>query len=434
MTDTSPIEMAALGGILHPDTVHEVLSRVSPEHFTDFRREVYEILTKMARTGYPITEQTVVIALQQREMTEEVAIEWVQAMRAKAPANAHTAKFVVDSLGKARISRLTHELGQALHKGSSQPTSAILAQISAFQRAVTQLDDSRPMSFEDTFRLLATSRDQVRYLTPGMGPLDRAMKFFPGELTYIGADSGGGKSSWLVNALWNIAAVGHKVGMISVEMNRKQLAARFGGKLAGLDTLRVKEGTLSDVEREIMLKSVDRLKAVIDRVVSIEPYKFDADLVKPTLDRWRDEHGVEILGIDYVQRLKVNAPRVRSETDKVAYASEALAEAAKASGVPIVALSQLRRREGKEVEMNDFKHSAQLEHDAHVMASITPVHESDDGVDRPVWFKILKQRDGPKIEDQLDYHLPTQVFTHNGVTNNGWAKKEKKEKRDLAPF
>lgn len=428
--NTASIELSVLGAMFDPSMAYDVFCTATEEHFGEKpHRQMYLAAMGLNKKGYPVTPEAVAVALQvDHEFEEDKAWEWVSTVTQKAPPESRNLRYILDGLGKARINALTADLGQALIRGSSEPLERTLAKIAAFQRSLTSLDENRARTYEQAFRELATATDRVPYLTPGMGLLDRAVKFYPGSVNFIGANSGGGKTSWLLNALWNMAAAGHHVGIISIEMTRPQIASRLSGLLSGLNTMRVKDHDLQEGERRIMMESVDHRQGTISRLHGIEPAQYAADLVKPTIDRWINEFDIKAVGVDYVQRMKADHKSIRNETDRVSYVSSALTEAAKSTNIPIIALSQLRRREGEGAAMNDFKHSGQLEHDGQFMATIIPVDGQLPGSDtRRVWFKVVKQRDGVHIEDQLDYHLPTQVFRHNGVMNDGFAPPSEKK-------
>lgn len=434
--NTAPIELSVLGALFDPAMAYEVLCSATEEHFGEKPyRHIYLAAVGLNKKGHPVTPEAVAVALQvEHQYEEDKAWEWVSTVTQKAPPESRNLRYILEGLGKARINVLTADLGQSLTRGSSEPLERTLAKITAFQRALTSLDENRAHTYELALSRLATVTERVPFMTPGMGVLDRAVKFYPGSVNFIGANSGGGKTSWLLNALWNMAAAGHHVGLISIEMTEPQIASRLSGLLSGLNTMRVKDGDLQDAERRALLEAVDHRRGTISRLHGIEPVQYAADLVKPTIDRWVNEFGVKAVGVDYVQRMKAEHKNIRNETDRVSYVSSALTEAAKATNVPIIALSQLRRRDGESAAMNDFKHSGQLEHDGQFMATIVPVDGQLPGSDvRKVWFKVVKQRDGIHIEDQLDYHLPTQTFQHNGITNDGFAPAPEKKSKST-PF
>ena len=66
-------------------------------------------------------------------------------------------------------------------------------------------------------------------LASGVGSLDKVTTGFRnGELTYVGALPGRGKTSFMLQAMYNAAANGIGVGCISLEMRGRQLVRRLG--------------------------------------------------------------------------------------------------------------------------------------------------------------------------------------------------------------
>jgi replicative DNA helicase len=121
--------------------------------------------------------------------------------------------------------------------------------------------------------------------------------------------------------------------------------------------------------------------------------------------------GAQIIFVDYLQR--VRAPG-KTDFDRVTAVSEALCELAKATQVPVVALSQLRRAERRdstaEPSLDDLRQSGQIEQDAHAVfllhrpRGVHPaggVSSGSGGSEAKSYFTgedkiiIAKQRSGP---------------------------------------
>ena len=118
--------------------------------------------------------------------------------------------------------------------------------------------------------------------------------------------------------------------------------------------------------------------------------------------------GAQIIFVDYLQR--VRAPG-KTDFDRVTAVSEALCELAKATQVPVVALSQLRRAERRdstsEPSLEDLRQSGQIEQDAHAVfllhrpRGVQPAGAWRSGGEAKSYFTgedkiiIAKQRSGP---------------------------------------
>lgn len=361
--------------------------------------------------GYTVSAEALSIALQvDHGYAKDVAEGWVGSAVTQA-ASPDTLPFILKSLGVSRVRSLTGELADGLDRSRKTISlDDVLGRISAFQREVASMEHNRAETYESAIRGLA-NMDKVKYFTPGMPPLDKVFQIDEGTVCYIGGRSASGKTAFGLQLIYNIALAGHKCGVIEIEMRRRPLAARLNGISSRVDTRKAMKGETAQVERDYMISCLDQNIETIRRIRGIEPSSFHADMIKPTIERWRDEWGCEIILLDYIQLLHAKGS---DDTSIVKNASRAVTEAAKSTGIPIIGLSQARRSEGA-VTMQDFKQSAQLEHDADTMVVLNAVDGYVAGdEERKVYCELVKSRNGMTAKDILIYHLPSQTFRHSG--------------------
>src|SRR5690606_1171546 len=203
---------------------------------------------------------------------------------------------------------------------------------------------------------------------------DDKLRIRPGSITYIGADSGTGKSSLMVNMAINIARKGHHVAIASIEMTNEELAVRAGGILGGVDTERLEDSLLSPTEMEHMQFVVEQNKEIMKRVHLIDPATLDVDAVPSLVNEAVIRFGVVAFFLAEVPKCQAKGPTIITKTDRVAYISEVLTATAKSTQVPIIALAQLSRDasvsagSGKKKGMHNLRDTSQLENDAHLVA------------------------------------------------------------------
>lgn len=411
-SEPTPMELSAIGAMLHPSTRSEAVFAAPETLFaSDVTVAMIQAIKSLYGQGYTVTPEALSVALHiEHGYPTDTASSWVAAAVGGA-ASTDTLPFILKSLGVARVRQLTTDLASGLQKDSKTiRLEDVLGRVTEFQRLVAGMDHNKAETYEQAVRDLATM-DKVKYFVPGMPPLDKVFQIDEGTVCYVGGRSAGGKTSFGLNMIKNIAQAGHRCGVIEIEMRRKPLAARLSGMMSRVDTRRAMKGETIPAEREQMLYSLEQNIETVKRIRGIEPSSFHADMIKPTIERWRDEWGCEIVLLDYVQLLLAKGS---TETEIVKNASRAVTEAAKSTDIPIIGLSQARRSEG-DVKMQDFKQSAQLEHDADTMVVLNPVEGYNPGdEDREIYCELVKSRNGMIGKDILNFHLPSQTFTHTG--------------------
>lgn len=428
---TEPIELAVIGAMLVDETRAEAIS-LAPEALFVSRagKYLYAGVRRLYRDGYAVTPQSLATLIHMEGgMAQADADQFVASALTRASSKADL-PFTVRALSGARVRLIAEQLASNLAKGAStMKAEQLLQQLAEVQREVGLLGSESAKGYSAVMTQLA-GMERVKYLVPGMGPLDNILQFDEGAVCYVGGRSGGGKTAFMLNVAWNIAAAGHNVGIIEVEMRRKPIASRLAGIAGGLNSRSVMKGEISDGQREHLRHVAQQKADIIDRIRGIEPAEFHADMVKPTLERWRDEWGCEMVLIDYIQILTSGKS---DETSHVQYCSRAITKASKDTGVPVMALSQLKKPHAGQTDVaaTDFRGSSQLENDADTMVTLSKKDEFKPGQDTvEIYCEVVKNRNGAWAKDVLEYHLPTQRMAHSGM----YVKPKAPDEAEQTPF
>jgi replicative DNA helicase len=199
----------------------------------------------------------------------------------------------------------------------------------------------------------------------GIPSLDRCTTGWrKGELTYVGALPGRGKSSFLLQAMYSAAREGFPVGCISLEMRANQLMRRLAILHTGLSSGKLRDARrMSEEEYGFVRRS-----ALTMGELPIEMQ--DQSGLKPgqiaSLSRRMVSNGARVIFVDFVQIVAGDA-RER-EKEKIDRVSAALRDTCKALDTPFVVASQLARRDAdpnRRPTLQDLRESGNLEQDAH---------------------------------------------------------------------
>jgi replicative DNA helicase len=209
-----------------------------------------------------------------------------------------------------------------------------------------------------------------------------------------------GKTSLLVTILLNVARAGGRVGLFTMEMGREQIIQRIFSTETSIDLQKLRVGQIGQQEWSKIVNSTERLidhRVYIDARASLSP-----DDVMARAMRWKQEHGLDLLMLDYIglmsdKRARHNGNRVQ----EVGYFSRECKRVASELNVPFIVASQLSRavenRQDKRPVMSDLRDSGDLEQDADIVTFLYREDYYDDYAPSPGLTELIvaKHRNGP---------------------------------------
>ncbi len=235
---------------------------------------------------------------------------------------------------------------------------------------------------------------EILGIPTGIEDLDRSTTGWrDGELTYVGALPGRGKTSFLLQAMHSAATNGFGVGCISLEMRSGQLLRRLSILGSGLHAQKFRDvRTMNFMEFETAKRALFDLG---DLPVSI----CDQSGLKPaqisSLARQMHASGAKVIFIDFVQIVHEDGKDRREAINRV---SAALRDTCKQLDIPFVVASQLARRDAdpnRRPTIQDLRESGNLEQDAHnVLLLFRPKDKSNGDWTGEDEIIIDKQREG----------------------------------------
>lgn len=226
--------------------------------------------------------------------------------------------------------------------------------------------------------------------------------FLPGELVYLGARPGAGKTALALILATAAAAAGQRVAVVSREMTLAALGRRILAQHAHVFASVLRAGDLDETDWTRIRAQLPRLRALplwlTDRALSIE--QVSALLAHPPAVDW--------LIVDYLQLLR--GPReIRDRRLEIEHVSKTLKTLAMAHHIPVLCLSSLSRpidrKETTRPTLASLRESGELEHDADIILSLWRTPDTDQ-----VELTILKARDGSQGSVQLRFDAPYVSF------------------------
>lgn len=234
--------------------------------------------------------------------------------------------------------------------------------------------------------------------------------FLPGQLVTVGAYSGGGKSTFLISLLKNLA-FDHETMMFSLEMDNSTLSARILASISGVNfnyCLNLGNDKVQNAIDKFNLRSKldNALNAVGNLKLSMIDDQFDLGQIKNTIRNHTKKAKLRFVFIDYLQLIKPeNSNKMRHL--EVAEITRELKLLAKELKITIIQLAQLSRSTltKDEPQLNDLRESGSIEADSDTVLLIYP------GKNQERWLKIAKDRTfGKYHKAKLNYNTLTQSY------------------------
>lgn len=242
------------------------------------------------------------------------------------------------------------------------------------------------------------------------------------QLIVIGARPSVGKSAFMGKIAAFAAFAGKTVGIISLEMDDKDILARNVSAESDIDHWRIDRNAF-DQEDEMRQK----VYATIGKLSTLPIYFSDTAQVNITdirakAERLRAKKGMDLLVIDYLQLIETESAAGRNRQEEVAKITRGLKILAMNMKIPIIILAQLNRvsteKADKKPDSHHLRESGSIEQDADVIILLhsdwyAGIKEDENGrsTEGQVDILVTKWRNGAKTEIKLNFHGPTMKFS-----------------------
>lgn len=262
--------------------------------------------------------------------------------------------------------------------------------------------NSDPVTASEIIGQMIDNHEQPLYIHFGMNDLDRHVAMGPGCVTVVGARPAVGKTTFVLNGLMNMARAGHKSLFLSLEMSAEQLVAKISSSLTGIDSERITRNEIDGDERERIAKAAAEHGAWIPRIMVSDLASLKASQVFGLFERAVKRHDCKVVVIDYLQLMDGEGD---NGAERMANISKTCKQAAKASKIRLIEVSQLKRRDGADTDpqMSDLRESGQIEADGDIIILLgRPMGGTE------ILAKAVKNKIGPIGNVTIPFDLLSQ--------------------------
>ena len=416
-------EMSVLGGMmLSKDAIADVIEILrSADFYRPAHASVYEVVIELFGRGEPADAVTVGAELKKKGELERIGgLPYLHTLVATVPTAANAAYYARIVREQAQLRSLVEAGTRIVQLGYTTDGADVeglinLAQSEVFaiseQRQTTDyttLEEIVPDLYEELER--NANRDGGLDGVPtGFSELDSMLNGLrAGQMIIIAARPGGGKST-LAMDICRSAAVHNNMASayFSLEMNRTELSMRLLAAESKVFLDRMIKGELETRDWQAIARTLDKISQA-PLIVDDSPNMTMGE-IRAKSRRMKQQHGIQLIVIDYLQLLTSGGKAVESRQQEVSEFSRSIKLLAKELEIPIVAVAQLNRdserRNDRRPQVADLRESGSLEQDADVVLLIHRDDMFNKDSDRRGLAEIIigKQRSGPTGTLELEF-------------------------------
>lgn len=250
---------------------------------------------------------------------------------------------------KRALKRLGADMARLADESELSPAELVAraqAAVKAIPARSSHWDVLTPDNVDAHIRAIAEGKTRGAVPT-GFEEIDKATGGLPPTLIVIVAMPGVGKSAWVGAVIKNIAARGEKVALFSMEDHSDWMAFRFLAHESGVPQGILRHKPLRDDQWESVGAVMSRLKALgqnilVDNRANLTP----AEVLSASRDAIHK--GAKVVFLDNMTAMRF--PRGERRDLEFQDFLCAVREMANETGVPFVAISHAKRREGLDVD------------------------------------------------------------------------------------
>lgn len=253
--------------------------------------------------------------------------------------------------------------------------------------------------------------------------------FYNGQMIVIGARPSVGKSALMGQMALSMAHTGNKVGIISLEMNNVEIAARLSSIETGIDFGRVFRDIANDENLHRSFYNKISKQTVNLPIFISDKTKVNINEIKAKAIKLKYTRGCDCLMIDYLQLIdSTTGNRNYNREQEVSQMSRGIKLMAMELNIPVIVLCQLNRQvtarsyKDRFPKLSDLRESGAIEQDADIVMFIHrdymsgwQVDEQGNSTERQADLLAPKWRNGATFHLPLEFDPPKMRFKESPV-------------------
>ena len=381
-------EMALLGCLLiDTDIAGELVDKLTEDDFyQESHKYILRAMHRVFNSRKPIDLVTVSDELEGENTLEKAGgIAYLTELTQITPSAANYKSYheiiTRDSINRKLI-RASRKIIETSMKGTDELTALAFAEKSIYDIS-QQSERSELLRMDEgdiigevlhKFEMLQSNPDSFRGVPTGYKRLDKMTHGLKaGALIVIAARPGMGKTSLAMNLVENASLrAGKTCAVFSLEMPRTEIGERLICAYANVSMQSAQDGALSAKDWKKLMLAGDQLKK--SKIHIDDSPRITPGVILSKCRRLKTSaDGLDLIMIDYIQLMSGGDSSMAGSENRqqeIASITRDLKIMAKELGVPVIALSQLKRIQSKEPQLSDLRESGAIEQDADIVMFI----------------------------------------------------------------
>lgn len=433
-------EMAVLGSmLLEADAVTEALEILKPEHFyKEAHQKIFAAMKALTDRSQPIDIVTLTEELKTHNLLTQLGGElYLTQLVDKVSTAAHVkhyAEIVYKKFVVRDLIRTATGLVQRCYKEEDDDPQVLIDSAAdqiyklSQKQKLSGFVSSKDLAPEviEILEKAVRNKSAIQGVPTGLDEFDRKTGGLrKSDLIILGARPSQGKTALALNIAHH-ACVECKVpvAFFSLEMGRHIIFERMLGAASMVEIYKLRTGYYEQSKWSDLTRELGRLASApmyIDDTsgISITELRMRSRRLASELKKQGKELGLIV--IDYLQLIRGGERRTESRQQEVSEISRMLKDLARTLNVPVLALSQLSRknedksRTDNKPQLSDLRESGSIEQDADVVALIhreAYYKRDDESLKNKATLIIAKQRNGPVGDIDLAFFGEYALFTN----------------------
>lgn len=406
-------EEATIGAVLvNPVAYFGVASFLQPDDFFILRHKyIWQALTRLVDRSEPIDYLTLTQELRDMDKLAEIGgPAYLTQLINSTPTSVHAeiyGRLVERAATRRRLMSASDEI-KALALNEELTIEQVINESESKLFDVTERQLTReliPMreaisTYFDRIEHLMVNKDEALGLPSGFKDLDKLLGGLQkSDLIIFAGRPGMGKTSFMLSAAVNLARLGARIAIFSMEMGVEQIVSRLVSMEAAINSQNLRSGQLTQQEYSRFVHAAGNLsnfRIFIDDTPAMSPLQMRTKCL-----RMAREHGIDLVVVDYMQLMNAGGVYENNRVQEISYISRNMKEMARELNVPVMSAAQLSRaveqRQDKRPVLSDLRESGSIEQDADIVMFLYRDEVYNEATEFPNQADIIiaKHRNGP---------------------------------------
>lgn len=312
---------------------------------------------------------------------------------------AHQCALVVSGWRNREARRIAADLADAASKREDGAIDSAVAALMALHAEDRECEHTAKSAMAAAWRQVEAAKEAGGALIgipTGLTELDDTLGgLHDSDLIVVGARPAMGKTGLLLGMTLAGAGNQRPVGLISGEQPHEQVGLRWMAT-AGVSVGKLRAGHVPDDSWGLLYAKVketgERNIRILDRSSP------DIAEVMRVARRWKHQHGIRALYVDYLQKLEISGMGDAPKHERVGAVAKALKNLARDLRIPVVALAQVSRkveeRANQRPMMSDLADSSEIEKEADQIMTLWRDQSTPHAEVAPAEINVVKNRHG----------------------------------------